>query len=113
MSKKRFFLSALAASIAWKLLRRFTRKSTSTQVMTRTNQVAQRAPHAQRAGGSMPLRLGGLLGFIAVGLRSRSGRVSVVIFGGVLTQSTYAAPVNVGPQAHGPSVVALLDGPAR
>lgn len=54
-----------------------------------------------------------LLGFIAIGLRSRGGRVSVVIFGGVFMQRTYAGPVDIGPQGRGRSAVALTDGQSR
>ena len=73
MTKKRLFLTTVAASLAWKLL-----------------------------------------GFIAIGLRSRGGRVSVVVFGGVFMQSAYAAgPVDIGPQGRGRSAAALTDGQSR
>lgn len=114
MIKKRLFLTTVAASLAWRLLRRSPRKGSSTQAITTTRQIARRAPHAQRPSGSAPLSIARLLGFIAIGLRSRGGRVSVVVFGGVFMQSAYVAgPVDIGPQGRGRSAAALTDGQSR
>lgn len=118
MSTKKLCLGVLAAFVVLRLQRLSLKK-------------AQRKPHAQPSRRETALvprsaisssqfeahpyilanLLARLMGFIAVGFRSRNGRVSVVAFLGVFAQGAHTASCDVGTRPCVTPGVEQLDGP--